>query len=140
VDIMHASISGRRATLLLLGAATVAILLLSLAEPALSAPRWGITAARGVPAEAVAQPATPAGGLALTAASVRAPAGQTDSYFVMTPLAAWVAGALGAVLLLGGARRYALAQRRGRGGRLADLTGRRPPSRDRSDRQDRRAA
>jgi hypothetical protein len=134
---MHSSITTRRATLVLLGAAAVALLLLWMADPALAAPRWGITAARGVPAEAVAQPATAAPGQALTAASIRAPSGQSNAYFVMTPLAAWLTGALGALLLLGGARRYALAQRRGRGGRLAELTGRRPSS---GERRDRRAA
>ena len=107
-----------------------------MADPAHAAPRAGTTVARGVPAEAVTQPAT--GGQALTAASIRAPAGQTDVYFVTAPLAAWLAGVVGALLLLGGARRYALSQRRGRGGRLAELTGRRPPSG--GDRRDRRAA
>ena len=117
-----------------MGAAAVVILLLWMADPAISAPRAGTTVARGVPAEAVAQPAT--GGQSYTAASIRAPAGQSDAYFVMTPFAAWIVGALGALLLLGGAHRYALAQRRERGGRLADLTGRRPPSA--GERRDRR--
>ena len=122
--------------LTLVGAAALVILLLWMADPAVSAPRAGITVARGVPTEAVAQPAT--GGQSYTAASIRAPAGQGDAYFVMTPFAAWVIGALGALLMLGGANRYAIAQRRGRGGRLVDLTGRRPPSA--GERQKRKAA
>ena len=133
---MHSSYSTRRSRLVVLGAVVVLLLLLWMADPAFGAPRSGITVARGVPAEAVAQPAT--GGEAYTAASIRAPAGQSHEYFVMAPAAAWIAGAVGALLLLGGARRYALTQRRGRGGRLADLTGRRPPSA--GDRRDRSAA
>ncbi len=134
---MNANVTTRRAMLAsLLGAVAVVILLLWTAGPAVAAPRSGTTVARGVPAEAVAQPAT--GGQSYTAASIRAPAGQSDTYFVMAPLAAWIAGALGALLLLAGARRSAIAQRRGRGGRLADLTGRRPPSA--GHRKDRRAA
>ncbi len=133
---MDSSFTTRRTMLALLGAVAVVILLLWAASPALSAPRAGTTVARGVPSEAVAHPAT--GGQSYTAASIRAPAGRSDAYFVMTPFAAWIVGGLGALLLLGGSRRYALAQRRGRGGRLADLTGRRPPSA--GERQDRKAA
>jgi hypothetical protein len=133
---MDSSFTIRRTAMALVGAAALLLLLLLTAGPALAAPRAGTTVARGVPTEAVAQPAT--GGQAFTSASIRAPAGQSDVYFVMTPLAAWLVAAVGALLLLGGAQRYALAQRRGRGGRLAELTGRRPPSA--GDRQDRRAA
>ena len=133
---MNANVTTRRTALALPGVVAVMILLLWMAGPAVSAPRSGITAARGVPAEAVAQPVTT--GQSYTAASIRAPAGQSDTYFVTAPLAAWIAGALGALLLLAGAQRWAIAQRRGRGGRLADLTGRRPPST--GHRRDRRAA
>jgi hypothetical protein len=133
---MHSTFITRRARLVLLGAATLVLLLLWMADPVFAAPRSGITAARGVPAEAVARPDT--GGEAYTAASIRAPAGQSADYFVVTPFAALLVGAAGALLLLGAAHRYGVAQRRGRGGRLAELTGRRPPSA--RDRRDRRAA
>lgn len=127
---MHANSTGRRAPLLLLVAAAVVVLLLWVVDPALAAPRAGTTVARGVPAEAVARPATAGSGHVLTAASVRAPFGRALPYFVITPLSALLIGAVGSVLLLGAAYRSALAQRRSRGGRLERLTGRRPAQRD----------
>jgi hypothetical protein len=129
---MHPTMTIRRAALAAIGVAVLAVLVvlltMALAEPAQAAPRVGITAARGVPAEATS--ATPAGAAFLTEplsfAAITSPPTTTEDYFVLPWGAAWVIGALGAILLIGGARAFALAQRRERGGRLAELTGRRP--------------
>ena len=126
---MHPSMATRRATLALIGAVVLVVLLtIALAGPAQAAPRVGITVARGVPAEAVG--VTPADATFLTQplsfAAVSSPLSTGEDYGVLPWAAAWAIGALSAIALIGGARAFALAQRRGRGGRLSELTGRRP--------------
>ena len=124
-------------------AALLVLLTLVLVGPAQAAPRTGITVARGVAAEAQAAP----GGATfsthpLGAASIAAPLTRSEDYGVMPWAAAWAIGALGAVVLLGGARALGLAQRRGRRGRVAELTGSGPAADgpEQSDDQRRKAA
>ena len=123
---MHPTTTARRAALALFGAVLLVVLLtMALAEPVRAAPRVGITAARGVPAEAIT--ATPAGATLLTQplgpASIAAPPTTSEDYGVLPWAAAWAIGAVAAVVLIGGARALALAQRRDRGGRVAELAG-----------------
>ena len=140
---MNPTMATRRAALAAIGVVVLVVLLtMALAEPAQAAPRVGITAARGVPAEAVG--VTPAGGTFLTQplsfASITTPLITTRDYGVLPWGAAWAIGALAAIVLIGGARAIALAQRRGRGGRLAEVTGRTPEAIGRPIRQGRRTA
>jgi hypothetical protein len=105
----------------------VVLLLLWIADPAFAAPRTGITVARGVPAEAVStlgDAAVPP--QALSAASIAADVSSPTPYLTIPGAAAWAIGVLGAIALIGGAWAFALAERRGRGGRPVDLTGREP--------------
>ncbi len=142
---MQPTITTRRAALATIGVVLLVVLLtMALAEPAQAAPRTGTTAARGVPAEAVG--ATPAGATFSThplgPASIAAPLTQSEDYGVMPWAAAWAIGAVAAVCLIGGARALALAQRRGRGGRVAELTGSGPAADETatSDKERRKAA
>ncbi len=128
---MHLPMTTRRAALALVGAAALVVLLtVALAGPARAAPRTGITAARGVPAEAVA--AAPGGATfrtqPLSSASIAAPLTRSEDYGVMPWAAAWAIGALGALLLVGGAAAIGRAQRRGRSGRVAEVAGGGPPA------------
>jgi hypothetical protein len=137
---MQSTMTTRRTALVLTGFTVLAVLLITaLATPAQAAPRTGITAARGVAAEARA---TPAGATFSThplgPASIAAPLTRSESYGVMPWAAAWLIGAIGAVVLIGGARAFALAQRRGRGGRVAELTGSGAAPGDTAAREDRR--
>ena len=136
---MHSTLTTRRASLVMFGVLAFVLLLLWIAGPALAAPMAGITIARGVPAEAVS---SPGGGSFLsqptTAASIAAPAGTRQTSYLTVPVAAaWAIGVLGAILLLGGARAFALAERRARGGRVTELAGvHRPAAGEREDRRD----
>ncbi len=141
---MYPTMTLRSAALAALGvAALVVFLALALAVPVQAAPRTGITAARGVAAEAQA---TPGGATFSThplgAASIAAPLTRSEDYGVMPWAAAWVIGALGAVLLIGGTRALGRAQRRGSGGRVAELAGSGPAAGGpaQSDDQHRKAA
>jgi hypothetical protein len=111
------------------------LLVLVVAGPASAAPRVGITAVRGLPAEVGH---VPSGATFLThspsSASPVAPAGASLTYGTMPWATAWVIGAVAAILLLVGSRSWALAQRRS--GRLTGLAGRD----EESDDQRRRAA
>jgi hypothetical protein len=124
----------QRAAPVLAGVALFVVLVAALAGPATAAPRMGVTRARGLPAESVSTE-TPAGGVfltqPLTAASTTAPVTRREDYFAVPWGAAWVLGAVGAVLLLGGARGYGLAQRRARQAPPAELPGRRAPAEER---------
>jgi hypothetical protein len=127
---MHSTLTTRRASLVMFGVLAFALLLLWIAGPALAAPRAGITVARGVPAEAVA--GTPASGTLpiqpLGSASIAAPLGASDTYLTVSVAAAWAIGVLGAIVLLGGAGAFALAERRARGGRVTELDAAHPPA------------
>ena len=144
---MHSMFTNRRAgALLLLGAVAMLLLLMWAADSALGAPRSGITYARGVPAELEAAVPRASTQSELSGASLAPPPGSTTQYLVLAWPVTWIIGAVGAVVLLGAARAYALGQRRGRCGRLAELTGRRPESigsrslRSRDDARERRKA
>jgi hypothetical protein len=118
-----------------LAAVVLFVVLVAAAAPASAAPRMGITRARGLPAESAARPAAGSvGARSLTAASVTAPITQRDDYFAFPWGVAWAIGAVGAVLLLGGARGYALARRRADQAGLAgpaELPAGRPPAGER---------
>jgi hypothetical protein len=122
---MHSTSTSRRAALVLLGV-VAALLLVWAADSALAAPRSGITYARGVPAEAQGAVPQPSEQPRLTGASIAAAPGSTTEYLVLPSPVAWAVGAAGAVVLLGVAGVSASAQRRGRGGRPAELAGGRP--------------
>jgi hypothetical protein len=111
------------------------VVLAAAAGPATAAPRMGITRARGLPAESTARPAPGSvGAQSLTAASVTAPITQREDYFVVPWAVAWAVGAVGAVLLLGGARGYALARQRAdqaEPAEPAELQASRPPADER---------
>ena len=120
-----------RAAPVLAGVALLIVLVMAAAGPATAAPRMGITRARGLPAESTVTPAVSQTATHLTAASVTAPITRREDYFVMPWGAAWAIGAVGAVLLLAGARGYALAQRRARLSGPAELQDLRPPADER---------
>jgi hypothetical protein len=130
---MDFTMTTRRVALTLAAAAALLVLLATVAAgPAGAAPRMGITRARGLPAQSTVPLA---GGLsathALTAASITAPITHREDYFVMPWGAAWAIGAVGALLLLSGASRYARAQRRGSRAEPAELSTLRPPAEER---------
>jgi hypothetical protein len=118
--------------------AALFILLLALvaAAPAAAAPRTGITAARGLPAEAAASraAAAPAAGSFLTqplsSTSIAAPAAQREDYAALPWGAAWAVGAVGAALLLAAAIGYA-SRRRAYQAAPTELPSRRPPAEER---------
>jgi len=120
-----------RAAPLFAGVALFVILVMAAAGPAGAAPRMGITRARGLPAESTVMPIVSPTATHLTAASVTAPITRREDYFVMPWGAAWAIGAVGALLLLGGARGYALAQRRAGLAPPAELPAQRPPADER---------
>ncbi len=137
---MHLTMTFRSAAVAAIGVAALLLLLvLVLAGPTQAAPRTGITVARGVAAEAQATP----GGATFSVhplgpASIAAPLTRSERYGVMPWAAAWALGAVAAVVLIGGARAFALAQRRDRGERVADLTGSGPAAGETAQRDDRR--
>ena len=125
---MHRTMTLRGAALAAIGVAALLVLLtLALAGPAQAAPRTGITVARGVAAEAQATPGSATFSThPLGAASIAAPLTTSEDYGVLPWAAAWAIGAVGAVILIGGARAMGLAQRRSRGGRVGELSGNGP--------------
>ena len=141
---MYPTMTFRSAALAGIRVAVLLVLLTTaLAGPALAAPRAGITAARGVAAEARA---TPAGATFSThrlgSAAIAAPLPRSESYGVMPWAAAWAIGAVGAVTLIGGASAIALARRRSQGVGLAELPASGPAGvgSEQRDEQHRRAA
>ena len=122
---MDFSSSKRRVLAGTAAAALFVLLSLTLAVPAFAAPRSGINVARralltapGAQSSGLLNVQLNTGGGAVVAAP--APTGIATIPFGV----AAVIGAVGAVVLLAAARSYGVAQRRGRGGRLATLTGR----------------
>ena len=114
------------------GVALFVVLMTAAAGPAAAAPRVGITRARGLPAESSVPIAGGSSAThALTAASITAPITHREDYLVMPWGAAWAIGAVGALLLLSGAGRYALARRRAGQAEPAELSALRPPTDER---------
>jgi hypothetical protein len=129
---MELRMDTHRVAPVLAGVALLVMLALAVAGPATAAPRMGLTRARGLPGQNTVTPTRgPAPTHPLTAASITAPVTRREDYFVMPWGAAWAIGAVGALLLLGGARGYALAQRRARQAPPAELPAQRPPADER---------
>jgi hypothetical protein len=130
---MDFTMSTRRAALALAGVAALLVLLAAVAAgPAAAAPRMGITRARGLPAGSTVPAAGgPAVTHPLTSASITAPVTRREDYLVMPWAAAWAIGAVGAVLLLSFAGRFALARRRASQAEPAELSSRRQPADER---------
>jgi hypothetical protein len=122
----------QRAAPVLAGVALFVFLVTAAAGPAAAAPRMGITRARGLPAESSVRPAgVTTATHPLTAASVTAPVAQREDYFVTPWGVSWAIGAVGALLLLAGARSYALARRRALPVEPVEHLDRRPPADER---------